>query len=75
MSLFVAKYSTYTKTKAIRIPEELADLVLELTHALDSYNETTKDGIFYVTPEDILKNLINKLKILNKSTSDSFIIQ
>lgn len=64
MPLFVAKYKTYTRTKAIRIPEEMADLILELTHDLDSYNERTKDKEDFPTVEKLLHNIKNKVRAL-----------
>lgn len=64
MPLFASKYKTYTKTKAIRIPEEMADLIMGLTHDLDSYNERINGKDNFPTVEKLLHNIKNEVKAL-----------
>ena len=41
---FTPKYQSYTKTKPIRVPEELVDSILHYVQELDTYKTKTKDN-------------------------------
>lgn len=40
---FTPKYQSYTKTKPVRVPEELINDILSYAHKLDEYKAAIKD--------------------------------
>jgi hypothetical protein len=67
MPLFSSKYKTYTRTKVIRVPEELADTIMDLTYELDKYRDRTKEASNVTTVEKLMYNVIDKIKELKNT--------
>jgi hypothetical protein len=69
--LFQPKYKNYKKTKAIRIPEELADDVLLMCRALDDHQEKVNENEELMSTYTIVQTVIKFIKSQDKQKKES----